>query len=566
MNGQLRDHPLAELINEISGARLSGALRLAHERVKGAVYFEGGEVVAALTNLRSHRLSEVTRREKGGAVAARLEELLGSGVSEDGAGAALVEAGELGGEELDGLRARQSAEGLRELLGWAEGEWVFDPRVRLAGDYRARLDVPSLLVEAARRLPPEFVVRRMANEDELLSPASEALDEEAVKGLRLLPTEAYIFSRASGPVRLGELVTVSGLPEDETRRALYALALGGLLRRERWPQAFTQEMLARSRSAPKGEQRGESQAAAAPPPPSTTNAPEEAAPSPPDAAPAAPAVERTPREEMEELFERARAETHYAVLGITRTAPAAEIKSVYYSLARRLHPDHFRRDSDERLQQQLDNSFARITQAYEVLKDASLRAAYDLKLSKSSGGAAGATGGASVSGAEGARKADAEAPPPSPALSQESALLYRAEDKFQQGLAALQQNNTALATRLLGEAALLVPKQARYRAMYGRALSREKRSRRQAESELLAAVGLDEKNPAYRVMLAELYIEIGLRRRAEGELERALAFDPSHAAARRLLRELRAAKSEVRSSKFKVQRSGSKSRGWVLDL
>ena len=37
MEGQLRNHPLAELIHEISDARLSGALRLAFERVKAVV-------------------------------------------------------------------------------------------------------------------------------------------------------------------------------------------------------------------------------------------------------------------------------------------------------------------------------------------------------------------------------------------------------------------------------------------------------------------------------------------------------------------------------------------------
>jgi curved DNA-binding protein CbpA len=542
MNGQLRDHPLAELIHEITGARLSGALRLAHERVKGAVYFEGGEVVAALTNLRAQRLSEVLRRERGGSVAARLEELLGSGVPDERAAAALVEGGELSAAELDAARARQSAEALRELLGWAEGEWAFDPRVRLAGDYRARLDVPSLLVEGARSLPQEFVAGRMADEGEILSPASEVLDEATVRGLQLLPTEAFALTRASGPMSLGELIAVSGLPEVETRRALYALALGGLLRRARWPLAFSPEMLARARSTsstPRGERRED----APPPPPPTTAAPAPEQPTPPAQSEAAkPEAEKTPREEMEELFERARAATHYSVLGVTRSASPAEIKSIYYALARRFHPDRFRRDSDEGLQQQLDNSFARVTQAYEVLKDASLRAAYDLKLNKTAEAEAAATAEAAEAKAEAARQAAPESPPPSPALSRESALLYRAEDKYQQGLAALQQNNTALATRLLGEAAILVPKQARYRALYGRALSREKRSRRQAETELLAAVGLDEKNPAYRVMLAELYVEIGLRRRAEGELERALAFDPSHAAARRLLRELRASK------------------------
>jgi curved DNA-binding protein CbpA len=536
MNGQLRDHPLAELIHEITDARLSGALRLAHERVKGAIYFEGGEIVAALTNLRAHRLSEVLRRD--GAVGAeRLEELAVEGMPDEQAGAALVAAGALSVSDLDRLRTRQSSECLRELLGWPEGAWVFDPRVRLSGNYRAQLNTPQLLVEGARRLEAAFVSGRMSNDEELLSPAPEAFGKDAASGLQLMPTEAFVLTRATAPMRLSELIAISGLPEAETRRALYTLALGGLLRRARWPHAFTQEMLAVARKAsstPKGEAREET-----PKPPQTPTTATAPGPPPVEASQpetASAPVEASALEEMEELFERARASTHYSVLGVTRSASTEEVKRAYYALARRFHPDRFRRDSDERLQQQLDNAFAKVAAAYDVLKDSSLRAAYDLKLKAAEGREAEA---ARTSGAAANAVAD---DPAQTEQARESSLLYRAEDKFQQGLAALQKNNTALATRLLGEAALLVPKQARYRALYGRALSREKRTRRQAESELQAAVGLDEKNPAYRVMLAELYVEIGLRRRAESELERALKYDPAHAAARRLLRQLRAEK------------------------
>ncbi|MCA1635625.1 MAG: DnaJ domain-containing protein [Acidobacteria bacterium] len=538
MNGQLRDHPLVELIHEITGARLSGALRLAHERSKGAVYFDGGEIVAALLNLRAHRLAELLRRESS-VGAERLDQLAGEGVSDDQLGAALVAAGALSSAELDRLRGQQSSEGLRELLKWSEGEWAFNPRVRLSGNWRARLDTPQLLLEGVRELPTEFVSGRMADDEELFSPVAGADGGEAAGGLQLLPLEAFILTRASAPMSLSELIAVSGLPEAETRRALYALALGGLLRRERWPPAFSPEMLAgarRASSSPKSESKEETLK----PPPTPTHAPP-SAPPPVEEAAQEEAVRRSPREEMEELLERARAETHYAVLGVTRAAPTQEVKRVYYALARRFHPDHFRRDSDEKLQQQLGIAFARVAQAYEVLKDSSLRAAYDLKLAASAASRQTEASGDAKTEDAGAQKT-AAADPTSPAVSQESALLYRAEERFQQGVAALQQNNTELATRLLGEAALLVPKQARYRALYGRALSREKNSRRQAESELLAAIGLDDQNPAYRVMLAELYIEIGLRRRAKGELERALSHDPAHATALRLLSELSAAK------------------------
>src|SRR4028119_1470975 len=62
MNGHLREHPLAELIREINAAKLSGALRLARERVQAVIYAEGGEIVFARSNLRVHRLAVCLHR------------------------------------------------------------------------------------------------------------------------------------------------------------------------------------------------------------------------------------------------------------------------------------------------------------------------------------------------------------------------------------------------------------------------------------------------------------------------------------------------------------------------
>ena len=106
--------------------------------------------------------------------------------------------------------------------------------------------------------------------------------------------------------------------------------------------------------------------------------------------PPRPAVERehpSPQEPdrhgtVEELLERARGATHYEVLGVARSASADDLKRVYYAHARRLHPDRFRRDADEETRQRIDAAFARVAQAYDTLRDAALRAAYDLKLAK----------------------------------------------------------------------------------------------------------------------------------------------------------------------------------------
>ena len=64
-------------------------------------------------------------------------------------------------------------------------------------------------------------------------------------------------------------------------------------------------------------------------------------------------------------------------------------------------------------------------------------------------------------------------------------------------------------------------------------------TRRAAEAELSAAIKLDPKNAEYRMMLAELYRDLGLKLRAKGEAERAVAADPNNRKARELLRSLK---------------------------
>src|SRR5882672_3071765 len=61
---------------------------------------------------------------------------------------------------------------------------------------------------------------------------------------------------------------------------------------------------------------------------------------------------------------------YYALLGVDRTANAADIKSAYRKLARKYHPDVSKeKDAEEK--------FKEVAEAYETLKDAEKRAAYD---------------------------------------------------------------------------------------------------------------------------------------------------------------------------------------------
>ena len=527
MNGQLREYPLAELLRAISAEKLSGSLRLSRERVRAVVYAEAGEVVLARSNLRVYRLAECLRRW--GVVAPdRLAAGVTESMSEEEVCASLVAAGLVGQTSLDELRARQAAEVLQPLLLWTEGVWEFEPRARLAEDARVSVDLKGLLLESARRLSHGFAASRLSDDGELLSPVTDPPGQFA-----LLPHEGYMLSRLEVPMPLGQLVAASGLPDAPARHALYTLALVSLVTRAGWPQPFTAQARAQAQSrgaAAQGAARERSvQTSAAPPEEASAGRGAPRQEGPPD-----------PLAEADALLTRVSGNSHYELLGVGRAATPPEIKRAYYALAKRFHPDRFPREFDQELRLRLEGAFAQLTQAYETLHDARDRAAYDSRLDAQAP-AGGPQGAGAKDGAAPQRGGEA-APSDSffrPRVDQASAPQYGAEEIFQQGLAAQKAGDDALALARLGEAARLDPRQARFRAHYGRALARHPKTQRQAEAELQAAVSLAGDNPDYRVMLAELYASLGQVRRAAGELERALALSPNHEAARRLLQTLK---------------------------
>jgi curved DNA-binding protein CbpA len=490
MQGKLGEHPLAELIREIAAAVLSGALRLSRERAKVAIYFEDGQLVFATSNLRAHRLREVVKRN--GLTDAHVAEFSRKASDEELA-AAMIQRGLLRPETLAAIRGNQVCDVLRLALLWTDGAWEFDSRVRLADDIRVQIDVNRLLLECARHLPASFIAARLARANGTYLRAGNN------NATNLLPTEAFILSRASDSVTLGEMAPLSGAGEEDGYRAIYALSLSGLLQASDWPIALGAEAS-----------------------PVTTKAPRTGR-----SATAAGKADVDQVADVEALFARLLlAKDHYEVLDVARLATSDEIKNAYHALARRFHPDRFHQ-SDAQLRTRVESAFARIAQAYETLSDQPLRADYDARRTTKP---AAKGGQKSATAAKGPNSAKQSAP---------GADANRAETSFQHGLEALKRNRPDEAIRFLAEAAMLAPREARYRAHYGHALIRQSNTRRIAETELQAALSIEPENTSYRVMLAELYKQLGLQRRAEGELERALAADPKNEAARALLLSLK---------------------------
>src|SRR4029079_1342039 len=167
MNGKLSEQPLAELIREISSKSLSGRLRLEHERVKVVAYFENGRFVYAGSNLRTLRLREYLKKTE--LVTDKDLEQFNARVSDTALLKVLSAQKLLSPVAAEQVLTRQVADVLRTALVWTEGSWDFESRPRLDEQFNLKIDLGSLLLEAARRLPVAFVTSRFKNPEETIT-------------------------------------------------------------------------------------------------------------------------------------------------------------------------------------------------------------------------------------------------------------------------------------------------------------------------------------------------------------------------------------------------------------
>src|SRR6266550_3454862 len=128
MKGRLTEQPLAELVREISIKGLSGTLRLEHERMQTAVYFDKGQLIYAASNLRTLRLREYLNKRS--SLSEKEFARIDNSLSDLDLATALVAAGTLRQKDLDGLLALLISDILRVSLLWMVGNWDFDPRAR----------------------------------------------------------------------------------------------------------------------------------------------------------------------------------------------------------------------------------------------------------------------------------------------------------------------------------------------------------------------------------------------------------------------------------------------------
>ncbi len=522
INGTLRRHSPAELFVEISAAKLNGSLRLSNAETaqKTVVYFDAGDAVFAVSNARRFRLFEMLLSENKitkERLAATPDFTNDLALREN-----LIESGALSKADADALVAKQIELILRDAFECRaaedkSGEWVFSPLVRIKGDVRFAVDAHALLLAHARSLPDAEIVARLKDARE-----SFAVRASMPVHINLQPEEAFIFSRfESSKLSVEQAAMFGGLPAPAALKIVYTLWLAGFLARENWDAPFSARSLAAISAANLTLKKS---AANVPAAIETENKTPEtvsvAAKNNLSAQPEkiAPAREELSLEKYLERIETAR--SFYDFFALDGDAPVADIKRGYLSIAKRFHPDLFRREIDAGKFRQIQDAFTRVAQAYETLKNERSREVYDYKIRKELIDMKADRAGASTAETE--------------ERTRQMRTAQAAED-FENGFSLLMDGEPEDALPFFARAAHLDENNARYRAYYGKALSANGAQKHKAEAELQAAVRLAPENADLRLMLAEFFAEMNLPKRAEGELKRLLAIFPSNAEARQLL-------------------------------
>jgi curved DNA-binding protein CbpA len=418
----------------------------------------------------------------------------------------LAESGKLSRQQVDEVLALQCTSIVDSILEWENGEWTFSPLARLRSGVFYGFDAGTMLIRHARNLEPDAAAGRFRSSREEVS---QRADIDIT--LDLLPKEAFVLSRFErSRLTLADVVALSGLSEQDTLHAVYSLWLGGMLRRYNWNPAFTEYKITTLRAADLS--RKTQPIAAQPARPATFEKPK-----PVKSVNEEPEIQFTEITVDEYLARVEKAESLYDVLGVADNAKATTIRQAYFNLAKRIHPDRFHKAEPE-IRRRIENGFTQIAQAHETLRVPDSRKNYDIKLQQERKDRE-MVKAAIAAGEEASRPA------------QES----QASGDFERGFALQLRGDFEAALPYLARAVYYSPKNARYRAFYGKALSYDENQKHKAEHELQAAIRHEPENPAYRVMLAEFFIRVKLLKRAEGELKRLLASFPDNREAQSLL-------------------------------
>ena len=234
LGGDLKNTSVPRLLNAYYEARHHGELKLKQGSVLKVVYFEGGRVVYAASNLAQERFGRFCVR-RGVLSDARLAEVTAY-AQQHGlrTGEALLRQGLLDAPRRQQLLEEQVKEILWSTFTWTEGGYGFSPmRPQRADLVKLSLFPGDLVLEGVEKTETLVALRQRMPRSRRLVPTADP--PYGLHELKLQGPQAMLLAYADGTKTVDDLLALTDLSERQALATLRGLELLGIL--EERPEA-----------------------------------------------------------------------------------------------------------------------------------------------------------------------------------------------------------------------------------------------------------------------------------------------------------------------------------------
>jgi curved DNA-binding protein CbpA len=229
-----------------------------------------------------------------------------------------------------------------------------------------RFDDLRPLQEKAMKLLQENMKNVLADESVMLF-KKPGFDQASVSGRTFGPQEWFIYSRIVEKIKLKDLIRMTGLPQESSRRAIYALIDAGAIEIEGKKPVETDS----GETKPSGSQKIYTKPARKKTQTRNTQSAQIAneKSTPPDVS------------DLEKTYRKYLKMNHYQILNVTKDSTQEEIRNAFVKLSRLYHPDMYDRDKiGTESEDRMEELFSMVNHAYRVISNVKSRERYDKNL------------------------------------------------------------------------------------------------------------------------------------------------------------------------------------------
>jgi DnaJ-domain-containing protein 1 len=443
--------------------QFTGTLALARDEVKKSIVFENARPVSARSNVKEETLGAilvVEGRITPVQLAKSLEKAGDSATRRHGE--TLIALGLMDHALLNDVLHRQFLRRVYEVFRWPDGKFGLVPEI--PKDI-AKIDVAENLFEISfRGLMERYKGSQEAQAVELaVKPILTGGQGFDINDLKLVGREMGFYRSINGVSDVKTLIGTSRLEEPLVRALLLAMRELRVLRMGESDTVDASAFLVRPRTVPKAE-----------------------------------IPFQVTSEFMREVLGRLTAtsgQSFFEILGVSPAATPAEVKEVYFELAKKYHPDRIPGSTNADERKIAESYFARVSEAHATLSNAGMRKEYESKVSLK------------ASGVE----------------EEQVTTIIQSELEFQKGQILIRKGDFTAALQHLSQAVSLYDKEPEYYAYLGWAVYREAKKKvnpagvRKGKDFILKAV-------KERESMAEAYYFLGMIEKADGDTAKAKQY------------------------------------------